>query len=63
MESKSALSSKTVWVGILTTAAATLGFLQGQEFIVQYPKAVAGIGAAVGLLTIVLRFMTTVPIK
>lgn len=60
---KSALSSKTIWVGVLTTVASTLGFLQGQEFIAQYPHVVAGLGAAVGLITIALRFITTVPIK
>ena len=60
---KSPLKSKTVWIGILTLVASTLGFLQGQELIATYPQVVAVMGAVIGGIGIVLRFVTTEPIK
>lgn len=60
---KKPTQSRLIWVGVLTTLASTLGFLQGQEYIAQYPQIVAGLGAAVGILTVVLRLMTTKPIE
>jgi len=60
---KSALKSKTLWVGIMTLVASTLGFLQGQDLIAQYPQVVAVMGASIGAIGIVLRFFTSEPIK
>jgi hypothetical protein len=60
---KSILKSRTFWVNALTMGVATAGFISGHEIIAQYPEVVAGIGVAIGLMNIVLRLITTEPIK
>lgn len=50
--------SKTVWLGILTLILSILTFIQGEEWISQYPQVVAIIGTVIGVLTIILRFFT-----
>jgi hypothetical protein len=62
-ETKSLFASKTFWVNFLTTAIAMLALLGGQEWIADYPKATAAIGAALGLLNIVLRIITVDAVK
>lgn len=62
-ETKSLFASKTFWVNFLTTAIAMLALLGGQEWIADYPKATAAIGAALGLLNIVLRVITVDAVK
>jgi hypothetical protein len=55
--------SKTVWLGLMTSALSILTFLQGEAWIVEYPVAVSTIGTVVGLLTIALRYVTKVPMR
>lgn len=50
--------SKTVWLGILTLIVSVLTFMQGEEWVTQYPKIVSAVGTAIGVLTIVLRYLT-----
>jgi len=54
--------SKTVWLGILMLVASILGFLQGEEWIKEYPNVVALLGTAAGILTIVIRYFTEKPL-
>ena len=51
--------SKTVWFGVATAVLSTLTFFQGEEWVKEYPQIVTGIGAAIGVLTIVIRYLTT----
>lgn len=51
--------SKTVWLGVATAALSILTFLQGEDWIKEYPQVVAGIGTVVGVLTIVVRYFTS----
>ncbi len=58
-----AFKSKTLIVGWLTLVASTLTLWQGSEVIAAYPKVVAGIGAVLGAITLVLRYATTLPLS
>jgi len=60
---KSPLKSKTVWVNLLVLTVGVLGYLSGNDVITQYPQVVSVLGAVVGGLNIVLRFVTSKPIK
>ena len=60
---KSALKSRTLWANMLVLAAGVVGYVAGHEVIADYPQVVAILGAVVGGLNIVLRFVTTEPIK
>jgi hypothetical protein len=62
-ETKSLFASKTFWVNLITTIIAVLALVGGQEWIADYPKATAAIGAALGLLNIVLRVITVDAVK
>lgn len=59
---KKLMKSKTIIVNSLTVVVGVLGFLQGHEVIAAYPEVVAGIVAAVGVLNVALRFITTIPV-
>lgn len=63
MESKSVLKSKTVWLNLLILAAGVVGFVSGHEVIAEYPQVVAILAAVQGGLNIVLRLVTTQPVK
>lgn len=63
MNGKSPLASKTVWVNGLTAAIALLTALAGQEFIAANPRLFAWTLFGVGILNVVLRFVTTEPIN
>ena len=54
---KSIFESKIIWLGLATLLLSILTFFQGEQWIQEYPKVVAGIGSAIGVLTIVLRFL------
>jgi len=56
---KKTFGSKTVWLGLITATMSALSFFQGEEWIKEYPQVVAGIGTAIGILTIAARFFTT----
>lgn len=58
-----AFKSKTLIVGWLTLIASTLTLWSGSEVIAQYPNAVAGLGAALGLVTLLLRYVTVLPLS
>lgn len=60
---KSFLKSRTFWTNMLVLAAGVVGYVGGHEVIQQYPQVVAISGAVVGALNIVLRFLTTQPVK
>lgn len=60
---KSCLKSKTMWANAATVAVGVCGYLAGNEIIMDYPHAVAGLIVAQGLLNIALRFVTKVPVK
>lgn len=59
---KWAFLSRTILVNSATTALSVLALIQGQNWIVDYPRVVAGIGVAIGALNVYLRFVTTVPV-
>ena len=60
---KSKWTSKTVWVGAFTLAVGVANLLAGSELIAQYPQIVAAAVSISGALGIVLRFLTTKPIR
>lgn len=60
---KSALISKTVWANMAVIAVGVLGYLQGHELIVDNPSVVAILGIAIGVGNVILRFVTSEPIK
>lgn len=55
--------SKTVIVNTLTVVVGALGYVAGHEVIAQHPELVAGLVSAVGVLNVVLRLVTSVPIS
>lgn len=55
--------SKAVWLGLLTLIVSILSFLQNEEWVVNYPYVVSAIGTTVGILTIIIRYLTDVPMK
>lgn len=60
---KSLYSSKTIWANLLTLVAGVVGYVVGQEFIQDNASLMAILIAIQGAVNIVLRFVTTVPIK
>lgn len=60
---KKTFQSKTIWFGTITAVLSALTFFQGEEWVKEYPQVAAGIGVGVGLLTVVLRFVTTKPLQ
>jgi hypothetical protein len=61
--SKSLFKSRTFWANATTVSVGLCGFLAGNEVIMQHPHAVAVLIVAQGLLNILLRFVTKVPVK
>ena len=62
-KTKSAWYSKTNLLGLVQILTGVAGVLAGSELIQQYPKAVSSIAVATGVLTIVLRTLTTLPVE
>lgn len=60
---KKMAKSKTIIVNVLTVMVGTLGYVAGHEVIVEYPQAVSALVAATGVLNVVLRLVTSVPIS
>lgn len=56
-------SSQINWIGIVTTLIGVLGYLQADNLIAQYPRVVSGIGVAIGLLTLVMRYIDVQPVR
>lgn len=57
------LKSKTVIVNALTVGVGVLGYLAGNEVIAAHPEWVAALVSAVGVINVVLRIVTVVPIS
>lgn len=57
------LKSKTVIVNVLTVAVGVLGYLAGHDVIAQNPEFVAALVSAVGVVNVLLRIVTVVPIS
>jgi hypothetical protein len=55
--------SKTNIFGALQLLAGTLALFAGSDLIQQHPQAVAAIAAASGVITIGLRFITSLPVE
>jgi type II secretory pathway component PulL len=62
VQSKPASQSWTIWFNVLTLVSAVLVFLSNHEIVAQYPGVVSIMGAAVGVINIVLRFKTNQPL-
>jgi len=63
IEAKSPLKSKTVWVSILGLVAASLALTAGESWIQEYPKAVAILLMGREIVNLILRSVTTTPLK
>lgn len=63
VKAKSIFSSRTAWLGAVTTAIAIVTALQSQPWVADYPRVAAGCVAAIGVLTVVLRYLTASPIE
>lgn len=59
---KTILKSKTLIVNILMVLAGVLGYLVGHDVIAQYPEIVAGLTAVAGVVNVILRFVTSLPV-
>jgi hypothetical protein len=57
------LKSKTVIVNTLTVVVGVLGYLSGHEIIAQNPELVAALVSAIGVVNVLLRIVTVVPIS
>lgn len=60
---KSVGDSKLVIVGALTTLLSALQLMSGAEGISNYPRLVGWIGVGIGVTTIALRVVTTLPVS
>ena len=60
---KSPLKSRTIWVNGLMLLAALLATTVNHDVLTQYPEAVPVLGAVAAAVNIVLRFISTDPIK
>ena len=54
--------SKTVWVNLITTIVGILGYVGGSSMIAANPALVAAIVSATGVLNVILRLVSGVPI-
>lgn len=60
--SQNPLTSKTLWVAILTSLVGLLTYLGTDTFVLQNPKIAGAFVAILGILQFILRLLTTVPI-
>jgi len=61
--SKSPFSSKTLWVNGLTLAAVVLTALVDHQLIVENPAVLAALTMGLSAVNMVLRFVTSQPVK
>jgi len=59
---KNPLTSKTLWMAIITSVIGLLTYLGTDTFVLQNPKIAGAFVAAIGVLQFVLRMLTTTPI-
>jgi nitrate reductase gamma subunit len=57
------LKSKTVIVNTLTVAVGVLGYLAGHDVIAAHPEWAAALVSAIGVVNVILRLVTVVPIS
>lgn len=57
------LKSKSLIVGWVTFVAGLLSFLVGSDFIQQYPELVSALATVSGVVTMVLRYVTRLPLE
>lgn len=57
------LKSKTVIVNTLTVAVGVLGYLAGHDVIAQNPEIVAALISVVGVVNVLLRIVTVMPVS
>ncbi len=62
MDSKSFLSSKTIWFSAAATVASVIALVAGEEWIQEYPQVVSVLGIVGGVITGILRTITTQPV-
>lgn len=62
-ETKSPLKSKTVWVNLLVVGAGVLAYIAGHEVVADNTTLVSALTVAVGIVNVVLRFMTNSSVK
>lgn len=55
--------SKTIIVNVLMVAAGVIGYLAGDQVIAQHPEVVAALVSAAGVVNVVLRLVTSVPVS
>ncbi len=63
MNPKKIIRSKTIWANLAIVLVGVLGYLQGNEIILENPTIVSALAVAVGLGNVLLRFVTSEPIK
>lgn len=63
MNPKKPLRSKTLWANAFIVVVGVLSYLQGHELILENPTIVSALAVAVGLGNVLLRFVTSEPIK
>lgn len=56
------LKSKTIVINSLIVLTGVLGYLEGHEIIAKYPEIVSALVTASGVVGVILRLVTTVPI-
>lgn len=56
------MKSKTIVVNSLLVLGGVLGYLAGHEVIVAHPDWVAALVAISGVVNVILRFLTTLPV-
>lgn len=54
--------SRTFWVNVAFTLVAMLTTLQNQDWIADNPAVAGVVGAVIGVINVVLRFVSRVPI-
>jgi len=59
---KNPLTSKTLWMAIITSVIGLLTYLGTDTFVLQNPKIAGAFVAIIGILQFVLRMLTTVPL-
>jgi hypothetical protein len=57
------LKSKTIIVNTLAVVAGTMTYLSGNEVIAQNPEIVAGLVTALGVVNVILRLVTKIPVS
>jgi len=60
---KSAVASRTIWVNLIGLAAGLVAYAAGSEYLADYQNVLPILVAIQGGLNIVLRFLTSEPIK